>query len=349
MSIGDIYQRLPNDNAGSIAKNRFGYELAVGLEKLMEYYTKKDDYVVVFDYVCDIEVHCQFDEELNFYQVKTTKNTTPFSASYLTKIKKGKKNSIIGTLYKIKAKEENKNIKLAIIGNIQFKDDKILIPNTTPYPFSDMSEKTKKSIIEQLKKEKIIDDEISLEDVFYIYNPMNILTYDETMLGKLTMFYTKNIDNDVKKANVLYSTIKSTILQKASYEAEGLSYEKVICNKGITKTEFKKILDTHKEKSNNIVEKCINEYNRNNPNNLSGTIAIKRAITRIIGHNDQEALKILEKINENIEQEISQFNGGLNQFVEDYIEKYNNIFSVDDDYNEKYAYVLYEYIKMMEE
>nr|WP_135449633.1 dsDNA nuclease domain-containing protein [Planococcus citreus] len=57
MSITEHYMNLPFDLSGSRAKNRFRNELLWGLKKMLELYKESDDFTMVFDYSCDIEVH----------------------------------------------------------------------------------------------------------------------------------------------------------------------------------------------------------------------------------------------------------------------------------------------------
>ena len=70
MELKEIYSSLPYDLAGSRTKNRFDFEVLYGIEQLIDNYNKIDNYYVVFDYVCDIELH--YDNKLKFYQVKTS-------------------------------------------------------------------------------------------------------------------------------------------------------------------------------------------------------------------------------------------------------------------------------------
>lgn len=66
--------------------------------KFMEVIRQINDFTMVFDYVCDVEIH--YADSFEFYQVKTAKGNN-YSISKL--VNKGKKsNSVIGTLYKIR-------------------------------------------------------------------------------------------------------------------------------------------------------------------------------------------------------------------------------------------------------
>lgn len=347
MPLNNAYELIPHDISGSTAKNRFSYELAIGLERMMEYYHQKYNYVIVFDYVCDIEYHCEENDELTFYQIKTTKSLTPFTATSIT-TKKGKKHSIIGTLCKLLVPDCKETINVVLVGNIQFKDNKKLIDSTKPYCFQEMSQETKNIIINHLETEGIISKK-EFDKVFYMYNPMNILNYDDTMIGKLTKFYTENIDPNIIKINVLYSTLKSIISDKASFEQDGLTYDEVIKNKGLSRDEFTHTLMLHKNNSSNIIEKCIEEYKKNNINDIAGTIKIKRALLEVIKNDNIEMSRTMVKIKENLEEEISVFSGNIDMFVKYYIEKYKNYFSEEINYYEKYALILFEYIKLLED
>lgn len=81
--IWGIYNSLPYDLSGSRTKDRFKYEVLFGIEQLIDNYDQKEDFCVVFDYVCDIEVH--WTDKLQFYQVKTSNTGKNNNISYLTK------------------------------------------------------------------------------------------------------------------------------------------------------------------------------------------------------------------------------------------------------------------------
>ena len=76
MNLGETYMSLPNDLSGSASKNRFRLELLWGISKMFDIYDK-DDFTIVFDNVCDIEIH--FKSELEFYQIKTHKVQKPYT------------------------------------------------------------------------------------------------------------------------------------------------------------------------------------------------------------------------------------------------------------------------------
>lgn len=69
MNKQEYYMNLPKDLSGSISKNRFRLELLWGISKIIDAHKEEDDYTVIFDFKCDIELHRQ--DEMCFYQIKT--------------------------------------------------------------------------------------------------------------------------------------------------------------------------------------------------------------------------------------------------------------------------------------
>lgn len=77
------YMNLPKDLSGSIAKNRFRLELLWGISKIIDEHKANNEYTIIFDFKCDIELHK--DDELNFYQIKTKKVVIIIRITYVRK------------------------------------------------------------------------------------------------------------------------------------------------------------------------------------------------------------------------------------------------------------------------
>ncbi|MDL0240544.1 dsDNA nuclease domain-containing protein, partial [Clostridioides difficile] len=124
MSKIEYYMNLPYDLSGSMSKNRFRNELLWGLKKMYELYKTNEDFVVVFDYRCDIEVHLE--NKFEFYQVKTQNNSGTYTINKLTDKKKGSK-SVVGNLYSLKYDinmNEIDDVYVAIVSNAPLNDGK---------------------------------------------------------------------------------------------------------------------------------------------------------------------------------------------------------------------------------
>ena len=79
LGVVDVYTKIPYDLSGSISKNRFRQELCWGISKMFDLFDK-EDFCVVFDYKCDIEIHFNDSIETSLdkgTQRKTTENELP--------------------------------------------------------------------------------------------------------------------------------------------------------------------------------------------------------------------------------------------------------------------------------
>ena len=86
MDLKEQYMSMPYDLSGSRSKNRFRVELLWGIDKMLELMESDKSFTMVFDYVCDIEVHME--DELEFYQIKThSKSQSAYTTTSLTKKK----------------------------------------------------------------------------------------------------------------------------------------------------------------------------------------------------------------------------------------------------------------------
>ena len=120
MSVNEHYMNLPFDLSGSRAKNRFRNELLWGLKKMLELYKDGNDFTMVFDYSCDIEVHKQ--DSLEFYQLKTQNNSNAYTIDRILKTNNSG-DSILGKLYILKydpKSSEKDDIKISLVCNARF-------------------------------------------------------------------------------------------------------------------------------------------------------------------------------------------------------------------------------------
>ena len=120
MGLKEQYMLMPYDLSGSRSKNRFRIELLWGIDKMLELMESDKSFTMVFDYVCDIEVHMQ--DELEFYQIKThSKSQGAYTTKSLTKVDgKHSQGSILGKLYVLNEKSGRNNL-IAIVSNSPYK------------------------------------------------------------------------------------------------------------------------------------------------------------------------------------------------------------------------------------
>lgn len=248
MNRQEYYMNLPKDLSGSMSKNRFRLELLWGISKIIDAHKEEDDYTVIFDFKCDIELHRQ--DEMCFYQIKTMKSTNYTDNSLCTK-KGNEQNSVLGKLYALYS--PGQAIKLAIVCNRQLKIKKkdIDIPKVC---FGELDKDIVDNIKNRLKDELNLNT-VDLANVFYIFDNMDLLNPEDAIRGKLIKAFVDIKGEEPQNPNALYRLVSDTVKDKASYEFDSNTYEEVVKTKGITRDEFDKMLNAHrKESKTGIVE-----------------------------------------------------------------------------------------------
>ncbi len=257
MSITDEYAKIPFDLSGASSKNRFRLEMLWGASKMFDLFDK-ENFCIVFDYKCDIEVH--LGNSLEFYQVKTHKIQSPYTFSTLSKQDKTNK-SIIGKLFLLKnAVDPTTTVKVAIVSNAYLKIKNKVYSESENLDFGSLDTKTQQAIRKALNNE--LGSTIDLNNVGFIYTSMNLLDPDNDLRGKIIGSFEQIMGCEPEKPNALYRLIKDTVEAKACYELKSNSYDELVQNKGITKQELHSMLCKHASLIDNSVseaEKFIND------------------------------------------------------------------------------------------
>lgn len=245
------YSKIQCDLSGATSKNRFRLEMLWGASKMFDLF-EKDDFCVVFDYKCDIEIH--FSDSFEFYQLKTHKVQRPYN---FTKIAKQDKNgrSIFGKLYLLRnGLDSSISVKLAIVSNAFLKIGNKTYSDSEVLQFSDLDDNAKKAISESLSSE--LGNSIDLNDFEFIYTSMNLLNPENDLRGKIIGSFERVMSCEPEKPNALYRLIVDTIESKACYEMRSNEYEELKKNKGITKAELYSMLSKHATYVDTSIEKA---------------------------------------------------------------------------------------------
>ncbi|MDD7896486.1 dsDNA nuclease domain-containing protein, partial [Metamycoplasma hyosynoviae] len=320
MDRKDYYMNLPKESSGSIAKNRFKIEVLWGIGKILDEYIAKRSYTIFFDYKCDIELHN--DNGIWFYQIKTL-NDGNFNLNKLCKVQKNKKNSILGKILKLYSPEQN--IKLAIVSNVRLK-----IKNRRnqfkEQCFNDFDQDALE-YIEKMLCEELEVKSICFNDVFYIYDNINLLNYDETILGKLVQCFSKSERGEIPNPNAFFNLIYQTATKKASCESDFSTFEEAKKNKGFTSEEFEQLLNTHIDSSDIWIEKT-REYIGQQikmPEKRKYNIALAEIIQK---QNDLSLKKIEKEIFKYIEKN-NPITNDINSYLRIISEKFDKNFEVE--------------------
>lgn len=349
MSIKESYEKLPFDLSGARTKNRFDFEILYGIELLIDNYHVLNDFTVIFDYVCDIELHCNDDESLKFYQVKTTNTGKPNNINFLTKKDNKSKDSIIGKIYKISNNNTSSNISVLLVSNAPLINNKFVTKPNEAILLSDIDDNTKDKIIKHLKEETN-QENINLSNVYYLYRNVGVDDYENTLVGKLNRFYEQEKNCYMNKPTVLFNSIKATALSKAKYE-EKCDFDNLYLKKGISKKDLEKMIAYHYEKNSEIYENCYKQIIENTKNNSLFQLGCTKSLKSLISAKDQKVINIIDevciKISEDMESgtEIS-----LDDYAKSFKEKHKDIsFPIYLSKCDIYTIVIYSFEKLKEE
>lgn len=291
MNITDEYNKIPIELSGASSKNRFRLEMLWGASKMFDLFDK-DDFCVIFDYKCDIEVHLT--NSLEFYQVKTHKVQSPYSFATLSKQDKTNK-SIIGKLFLLKnAVDPSTSLKIAIISNAYLKIGKKVYSEFESLDFSSLDIKTQKAIQKALNKE--LGSTIDLYNVGFIYTSMNLLNPDNDWCGKIVGSFEKNMGCEPEKPNALYRLIKDTVETKACYEMKSSNYDELKQNKGISKQELYNMLCKHVSFTDN----AISDAEKFIETNITAPLMIRRYKASLISITQHYLTSVELKTNEKL-------------------------------------------------
>ena len=325
---------LPFDVSGSLSKNRFRLELLWGISKMLDIYDQ-EDFAVIFDYVCDIEIHTK--DGFEFYQLKTHKGDKIYSINDIVKTKNG--SSILGKLYVLKAPDDKNRVKVALVSNTYLKDNKKIITDIEEIKLSSISKVSLNKITKALKEELKLDI-IDIRNIYYIFTSMNLNSPDNDIIGKIVSSFVKIKGCEPKKPNALYRLIYDTISGKACCELRMTSYQQLIENKAITKREFDKLLSCHIERADNSVQRT-KVYIENIPDfkqKRKMNIALARLIKDL--HTSKELEVNEKKIAEYIISNIDNLPDDFEECVNLLLSRFGNSFSPEYSKVEIYIFML---------
>ena len=249
------------DLSGSVSKNRFRIELLWGIEKLLECLDKGiEDFSIVFDYQCDIELH--LDSGYEFYQVKTSAAKN-FGVSWACKTPKSGV-SVIGRLYELHDIQDGGTVRLVIVGNKPFKFTGDILCNPGELLFASLPEKDKEKIKQSIQKH-IPDTTPDFEKVSYILVAMDLSNPEDGIRGHLVRTYEQTMGCEVRKPNALYNALCGLVRTKACAENVQGTYEGVISNKAITGNEVAYLFNRYADKESSQYDFVMNWIKKQPP------------------------------------------------------------------------------------
>lgn len=318
MSIPVYYLSLPHDLSGSRSKNRFRSELLWGVSKMLDLMEKDQDFTMVFDYACDIEVH--YKNGFEFFQIKTHGRCKSYTTKRLTKIEG--EGSILGKLYVLAKDKVPGDVRVAVVSNVPYNS---MPGDRLTNCFTSLPEKDQQEICKALMAELKIDN-IDLSRMFYIQTNMDLEHPDDAVRGKLTLAFERIKKCEPTNPNALYRLIVDTVSEKACYEYSAEDYNEILQLKGLTRQQFDELLELHAQKSKTGIQ-AATEYIERLPN-IKDRMIYKRSLPSV--------LKLLATswTIKSIESEISEFLwqtevGDMESAIDLLISKFNDRFPVE--------------------
>ena len=331
---------LPCDLSGSRSKNRFRLELLWGISRMLELMESVNDFTIIFDLVCDIEVH--LDNGFEFYQIKTHKESQPqYTVKSLVNIKKNEQGSILGKLFVLN-KADNVPVKTVLVCNAPFK---ALSSDPGEMCLDSLSQRNKVTIIDAIKNELGVK-EVDLSNSYYLYTPMNLLKPENEIKGQLVTTFERVKGSEPVNPNALYRLVFDAVSEKACYEFDTADYEQIKKLKGISRNEFDRMLDAHLSN-----EKTGINQTREYINQIKGIHEKKRykdalnsLLPKIARSRELQNMEIMMAKTLREHQEVSNVEEAISLLTEVYHEK----FSVEYSNAEKivcYMGVIHKYVE----
>jgi hypothetical protein len=252
MQLKDKIISSPREKAGSTSSSRFDFQKDWGICKLIEYHQTNSDYVIVFDWHEDLII---MDSEYNptrisFYQIKGKKSGN-WSLNDLIKSEKDKKGnpllSIIGKLYDCKIKHEMETTSLNFVSNARFNvnlNDRSSSLAKNEICIVELTSVEKAKISAKLKLEHFLTSEPIYEDLTFL--KVLDLSLDDSKnhtQGKITTFFDSIYPGKKFNAPTVYRMLFDEVKRRSNYNKEIHTFQDLLSNKAIGKSEFEKIID----------------------------------------------------------------------------------------------------------
>lgn len=329
MDLSEALVTVPQaERGGEIAIRGFEYQRYWAIDELLKRHTKNESYVFIPEYHDDILIldSAQTPKEASFVQVKT--RDKKWTLTPLIKATEKDKLSYISKLYKHKQDFTNHSVSLMFITNAQFSfHDK--------YHFcaDDLSDGLKTKIIDSIQKQISGVSVSSLTELKFEVSNLSLMDYDVHLVGKVCDIIENNKDIESINPTAFKCALVDLFEKKTRISSREINnFQELINKKGITNDLINNIIDklkVHSEKTpewqdisnilamtgmNNIelivAKTKFNIILLNLKNKSSLHYAYYNRIREIININtesDEEVIKCLNNVINEIDKENSEF------------------------------------------
>lgn len=239
----------PRERDGSEAVGRFGYQVNVGIQRLLDLYESGEDFWLIFDYFDDLAV---LDSEVNptkirLYQVKS-KDPGVWTVSDLCK-KVGKKppRSYVSRLYHHVTTFGNLVAETGFITNAAFKIQLRAGGTTTGVHHEVVGTDIHDDEIAKIAK--AINQDIKPADVpawlpkfILVRTTFGVHGQEDAMKGRLVSFFDKNEVEGEINITAAYKTLYAYIQHCTGFNQDGATRDEIIKRKSISRAEFDELI-----------------------------------------------------------------------------------------------------------
>lgn len=221
--LAKLAATTPIDTSGARSANRFQFQLAWALCRLLELHSLGEGYAIILDYHEDV---VELDDETNptaidFHQVKTaSKNWTLRSLTKRENGKEGLKPSILGKLAAHRgtfSETRKTNFVSNWPTNFELKDGKKTAEVET-YCLDDVKSSIRDGIVQKIKEERGEQlDAQSITQTVFTRTELTPADFENQCIGRVAKFLEKEVD-DRSPTNAIYKTLKSELERRNNEE-----------------------------------------------------------------------------------------------------------------------------------
>ncbi len=254
MIDNEEYQAITKDIAGSRTKTRFTYEMYYGIKMIYDLYlADTEDFFVIFDYACDIEVGKK--NGISFYQLKTKDGNFTLT-SFLTKGRK--ENSIFQTLVNLDTSDCVEE--LVIVSNNclhGINDELVNYRNLESFCFNDIPDSYKTFIESKITWPRGTSE---LNKTFFKVSDLCLRKPSNTLTSYTNRFLNGVFGGAPTLINRFEEVLICKVIDKANYDYDTANLNETITNKGITRRDVENILTIYHEEVINKSMHGIKEF-----------------------------------------------------------------------------------------
>lgn len=244
MGVKDDLLEVPErEDGGQTAYDRFDYQTAWGLARLIELHDHEKNYGVAFEFHDDIVTLDDADTptKVSFYQVKTRKSGSWSFAKITSRpvVNKEKKSSFASKMFDHFVRFGATVEKLVFVSNQPLPE--VIVVHGEKC-FSAAAETKLKKFVSSMATEIVGFDEVEHTKLFFFaFSELNLTNYEQTIIGKIADFLERHIGPHVPPKPFALA-LNNECRHRAKSLADVTSFEELKGSKFVTRSDMNKWL-----------------------------------------------------------------------------------------------------------